>query len=198
MTNNAGLNPFQKFCATLPPVPSGAVYRANVLLRSDDIFPKDADEEVLYIALALIPAREALGWLERLYHERSANYARAAFGRLSNTNKGLVLAGYALKYLGANLPPRLGRVWYSLFVVKEKLKSVDEFPVTSYQNAGIWPFFDRKTVSPHDVAERVRLELGELCPPPGQFVRIDESGSVVEADSRAASHRRGICNRQQS
>ncbi|MGN8063128.1 hypothetical protein ACTJK4_15860 [Ralstonia sp. 22111] len=93
MTNNAGPNPFQKFCATLPPVPSRAVYRANVLLRSDDIFPKDADEEVLYIALALTPAREALDWLERLYHERSANYARAAFGRLSNTNKGLVFEG---------------------------------------------------------------------------------------------------------
>ncbi|WP_316656177.1 hypothetical protein [Ralstonia condita] len=198
MTNNAGPNPFQKFCATLPPVPSRAVYRANVLLRSDDIFPKDAYEEVLYIALALTPAREALDWLERLYHELSANYARAAFGRLSNTNKGLVFAGYALKYLGANLPPRFGRVWYSLFVVKEKRKSVDEFPVTSYQNAGIWPFFDRKTVSPHDVAERVRLELGELCPPPGQFLRIDESGSVVEAGSRAASHRTSKFNRQPS
>ncbi|GCB02603.1 hypothetical protein [Ralstonia sp. SET104] len=195
MTDNAGLSPFQKFCATLQPVPSEAVYRANLLLRSEDLFPQDADQEALYIAFAFTPARAAIDWLERLYHEKSASYARAAFGRLSNTNKGLVLSGYGLKYIGVDFPPRLGRVWYSLFVVKDELKSEDDFPVTSYQNAGIWPFFDRKTISPKEVAKKVKLELDKLCPVSWpKLLRIGENGSLVGADSRRPAHLTGIPN----
>lgn len=183
MSNSSDLSPFQQFCTTLPSIPYTALLRANLMFRADDFFPQDAVEEELCIVLALAPLRAAIDWLESLYHGVSADHARAAFFRLSKNNKGLVIAGYLLKYFGINLPPRSGRVWYSLFVVKDEVKSQDEFPVTSYQNAGIWPFFDRKTISPKEVAERVRLELAKIRPVSRpKFMRIGENGVPVEID----------------
>lgn len=76
------------------------------------------------------PYRVALSWLERIFNQRGASYARRRFMRLTPTQKALVIRGYALAN-GELRPVFSGGIYAVPHTIKTQLGTRWEFPVRS-------------------------------------------------------------------